>query len=181
MVDQPIGRRSRLSYDVRVVAVREQTSSRQPQREESLGPRLLLSVGGPRAISVPRQAVDKADVDRRFGAVVPHCDSVWERSALGGWGRGVGWVGVCEGSRFGRGGVPAGSLLLVGRRCARLRPGPSLISFKYGPNLPHLEGIPCALDRVDAVMDDYCGDQSLRCVRGCTKGGIVQGPPRQIP
>ena len=36
-------------------------------------------MGRPCAVSVPSQAVDKADVDRSVGAVVPYFDSVWER------------------------------------------------------------------------------------------------------
>lgn len=71
MIDQPVGRYSRLLYDVGIVAVGEEAGVREFRWEECLRPRHRLPVGCPCALSVPSQTMHKANVDCGIGAIVP--------------------------------------------------------------------------------------------------------------
>jgi hypothetical protein len=76
MIDQPICRCDRFPHDVRVVAVREYAGPAELGQQERLGPRFGLPMGGPGAVPIASQTVNKADVDRGVGAVVQNFDSV---------------------------------------------------------------------------------------------------------
>lgn len=70
VINQSIRRSDRLADQLRILAERQHPGAVELRTKQGPGPRLGLSLSRPSAFPISGQAMDKADIDYRVGAVV---------------------------------------------------------------------------------------------------------------